>query len=135
MYIQESNSGDYFEIYPTYGGSFEQFVTFIDDSIRIGIFYYLEFEITVFEENIKGKTTKYKVENDFTEIIDYRPIIKYSSSFCIIDVEMKLINKNDGNIVLRKGAYGMKADQLSKYLINRKKINVRNIFKPKIYSF
>ena len=134
LYIQESNSGDYFEIYPTYGGSFEQFVTFIDDSIRIGIFYYLEFEITVFEENIKGKTTKYKVENDFTEIIDYRPIIKYSSSFCIIDVEMKLINKNDGNIVLRKGAYGMKADQLSKYLINRKKINVRNIFKPKIYS-
>ena len=47
---------------------------------------------------------------------------------------MKLINKSDGNIVLRKGGYGMKPDQLSKYLVNRKKINIRGAFKPKIYS-
>jgi len=47
---------------------------------------------------------------------------------------MKLINRSDGNIVIRKGAYGMGPDQLSKYLINRKKINIRNAFKPKIYS-
>lgn len=134
LYIKEASDGDYFEIYATYGGSFESFVSFIDQSLKIGVYYYLEFGITVFEENIKGKTTTFRVENDFTEIIEYRPIIKYSTSSCIIDVEMKLINKSDGNIVLRKGAYGMKSDQLSKYLINRKKINVRNIFKPKIYS-
>ena len=134
LYIQESTNGDYFEINATYNNSFEEFVSFIDNSLRIGKFYYLEFIITIFEENIKGKSLTYRVENDFTEIIEYRPIIKYSTTKSIIDVEMKLINRSDGNIVFRKGAYGMTADQLSKYLINRKKINIRNAFKPKIYS-
>ena len=134
LYIDESKSGDYFEIYPIYNGEFETFVNFIDDSLRIGKYYYLEFNITIFEENIKGKSTTYKVENDFTEIIEYRPILKYSTSNAVIDVEMKLVNKYDGNIVFRKGAYGMKPDQLSKYLVNIKKINIDGAFKPKIYS-
>jgi len=134
IYIQESKNGDYFEINATYNNSFEEFVEFIDSSLKIGKYYYLEFTITVFEENIKGKSLTYRVENDFTEIIEYRPIIKYSTTTSIIDVEMKLINKSDGNVVIRKGAYGMGPDQLSKYLINRKKINIRNAFKPKIYS-
>lgn len=134
LYIQESKNGDYFEINATYNNSFEEFVEFIDSSLKIGKYYYLEFIITVFEENIKGKSLTYRVENDFTEIIEYRPIIKYSTTKSIIDIEMKLINRSDGNIVIRKGAYGMGPDQLSKYLINRKKINIRNAFKPKIYS-
>jgi hypothetical protein len=134
IYIQESTNGDYFEINATYNNNFEEFVEFIDSSLRIGKYYYLEFLVTIFEENIKGKSLTYRVENDFTEIIEYRPIIKYSTTKSIIDVEMKLINKSDGNIVIRKGAYGMTPDQLSKYLINRKKINIRNAFKPKIYS-
>jgi hypothetical protein len=134
LYIEESNSGDYFEIYATYNKSFEEFVSFIDSSKLIGNYYYLEFLITLFEENIKGKSLTYKIENDFTEIVEFRPIIKYSTTTSIIDVEMKLINKSDGNIVVRKGAYGMKPDQLSKYLVNRKKINIRGAFKPKIYS-
>jgi len=134
LYMQEAVNGDYFEIYPMYNGTFENFVLFIDSSLLLGRYYYLEFDITVFEENIKGKTLTYRIENDFTEIVEFRPIIKYSSTKAIIDVEMKLINKDDGNIVTRKAAYGLKPDQLSKYLINSKKINVRDTFKPKIYS-
>ena len=134
LYINESKLGDYFEIYPIYNGEFETFVNFIDESLKIGKYYYLEFNITIFEENIKGKSTTYKVENDFTEIIEYRPILKYSTSNAVIDVEMKLVNKYDGNIVFRKGAYGMMPDQLSKYLVNIKKINIDGAFKPKIYS-
>jgi hypothetical protein len=152
IYMKESKDGDYFEIYATYDNSFETFAIFMDDSKKINKFYYLEFDITVFEENIKGKTQTYKIENDFTEIIEYRPIIKYSTTNAIIDVEMRLINKDDGNVVVRKAAYGMKPDQLSKYLINSKKINiggsrtgksknvlgnsisVQGVTKPKIYS-
>jgi hypothetical protein len=134
VYMQESNQADFFEIYATYNGSFETFAIFMDDSKKINKFYYLEFNITVFEENIKGKTQTYKIENDFTEIIEYRPIIKYSTTSAIIDVEMKLVNRDDGNIVVRKAAYGMKSDQLSKYLVNLKKINVRGVTKPKIYA-
>jgi len=134
VYMQESNQADFFEIYATYNGSFETFAIFMDDSKKINKFYYLEFNIKVFEENIKGKTQTYKIENDFTEIIEYRPIIKYSTTSAIIDVEMKLVNRDDGNIVVRKAAYGMKSDQLSKYLVNLKKINVRGVTKPKIYA-
>jgi hypothetical protein len=133
LFVGESKDGDYFEIYPTYEGLFERFVVFIDDSIRLGKDYYLEFDVTVFEENIPGKTYTYKVENDFTEIIEFRPIIKYSSTKAIIDVEMRLINRDGGNTITRKSSYGMKPDQLSKYLVNLKKINVRNTFKPKIF--
>jgi hypothetical protein len=134
LYMQEAIDGDYFEIYPLYNGTFENFVLFIDSSLLLGRYYYLEFDITVFEENIKGKTLTYRIENDFTEIVEFRPIIKYSSTKSIIDVEMKLVNKDDGNIVTRKAAYGLKPDQLSKYLVNIKKINIRGAFKPKIYS-
>jgi hypothetical protein len=133
LFVGESKDGDYFEIYPTYQGLFERFVVFTDDSIRLGKDYYLEFDITVFEENIPGKTYTYKIENDFTEIIEFRPIIKYSSTKAIIDVEMRLINRDGGNTITRKSSYGMKPDQLSKYLVSLKKINVRNTFKPKIY--
>jgi hypothetical protein len=134
VYMQESKQGDYFEIYATYNDSFEFFAIFMDDSLRINKFYYLEFDVTVFEENIKGKTQTYKIEKDFTEIIEFRPIIKYSTTTSIIEVEMRLINRDDGNIVVRKASYGMKPDQLSKYLVNLKKINVKDVSKPKIYS-
>jgi hypothetical protein len=134
LFMQESNVGDYFEIYATYNNSFQDFIDFVNNSKSIGKVYYLEFEITVYEENIKGKTLKYKVDSDFSEIIEYRPIIKYSTTRSIIDVEMKFINKVDGSATIRKAAYGMKPDQLSKYLVKTKKINVRDAFKPKIYS-
>ncbi len=58
VYMQESNQADFFEIYATYNGSFETFAIFMDDSKKINKFYYLEFNITVFEENIK---TNFKV--------------------------------------------------------------------------
>jgi hypothetical protein len=134
LFMQESNNGDYFEIYATYNNSFQDFIEFVNNSKSIGKFYYLEFEITVYEENIKGKTLKYKIDSDFSEIVEYRPIIKYSTTKSILSVEMRFINKVDGSATIRKAAYGMKPDQLSKYLIKTKKINVRNVFKPKIYS-
>ena len=134
LFMQESNVGDYFEIYATYNNSFQDFIDFVNNSKSIGKVYYLEFEITVYEENIKAKTLKEKVDSDFSEIIEYRPIIKYSTTRSIIDVEMKFINKVDGSATIRKAAYGMKPDQLSKYLVKTKKINVRDAFKPKIYS-
>ena len=134
LFMQESNNGDYFEIYATYNNSFQDFIDFVNNSKSIGKVYYLEFEITVYEENIKGKTLKYKIDGDFSEIVEYRPIIKYSTTKGIISVEMRFINKVDGSATIRKAAYGMKPDQLSKYLIKTKKINVRDTFKPKIYS-
>jgi hypothetical protein len=47
-------------------------------------------DITVYEQNIRGKTTTITVSN-FNEIIDFRPIIKTSTTTAIIDIEMSVI--------------------------------------------
>ncbi len=136
LVIEESSRGDYFEIYPEYDGSFSNFVEFIDSSKSINKFYITEYTITLFEENVRGRpiTMRIETDEDFSQKIEWRPIIKYSSTKAIIDVEMKLLNKVDGTIEIIRSAYGMTPDQLSKYLINLKKILVRDTFKPKIYS-
>lgn len=133
LYVEESSQGDFFEIYPIYNNSFDNYVEFIEQSRLIGKAYYNEYLITIFEQNIKGKTTKFIIDDDFSEKVEWRPIIKYSSSTAIIDIEMRLIDDVDGTIVSRKALYGLKPDQISKYALNLKKINIRNAYKPKIY--
>lgn len=133
--IEESPDGDYFEIYPKYEGSFDNFVEFISTSREINKFYYVEYIITLFEENVKGRPiTIISKGEDLNNKLEWRPLIKYSSTKAIIDVEMRLINEVDSSIQVRKASYGMKPDQLSKYLINLKKIDVSGVFKPKIYN-
>ncbi len=134
LFIEESSDGDYFEIYPKYDGSFENFIEFMENSKNVNKFYYVEYTITLFEENIKGRPTKMTVRDDFSSKVEWRPIIKYSTTKSTIDVEMKLVNETDGTIEVKKSAYGLKPDQLSKYLINSKRIIPRDLFKPKIYS-
>lgn len=133
LYMEESSIGDYFEIYPLYNGSFSDYLDFMNSSRSLGNVYYQEYFITIFEENIKGKTSQFIIEKDFFNKIEWRPIIKYSTSIATIDVEMRLIDKVDNSVVIRKALYGAKPQQTSKYALNLKKINVRNINKPKIY--
>lgn len=133
LVINESQDGDYFEINPIYNNSFDSFIEWIQSSFSLGFKYYLEFLITVFEENIKGKTTRFIIDNDFSEKIEFRPIIKSSSNTAILDVEMRLIDRTSNITLTRKSLYGMLPNQLSKYSLNLKKIRVRNVEKPKIY--
>jgi len=133
LYAQESSVGDYFEIYPIYNNTFDNFVTFIDQSQSIGKAYYTEYLITTFEQNIKGRTVTYIIDKDFTEIIEWRPILKYSSTAVTIDIEMRLIDNVDGSLITRKASYGLAPNQISKYSLNLKKIKIKNVQKPKIY--
>jgi hypothetical protein len=133
LYIDESIEGDYFEVFPIYNNSFDDFITWIENSDSIGFKYYIEFLLTVFEDNIKGKTYRFVIENDFTNKIEWRPIIKSSSTNATIDVEMRLIDKVSDSTITRKGIYGLKPEQSSKYSLNLKKIKVRDVQKPKIY--
>jgi hypothetical protein len=134
LVIQESNSGDYFEIFGTLNGRFSEFSDFITNATEIGKFYKLEFIITTFEQNIGGKSVSYLLEDNFQELVEFRPILKYSTSSATIDVEMRIVDKDSGSVITKKAVYGMKPDQLSKYLLNTKRINVRNTYKPKIYT-
>jgi hypothetical protein len=134
LVIQHSSNGDFFEIYGVYNDTIYGFKKFIDDSFTLDRHYYVQYDITTYEQNIRGKTITITVTDNFNETIEYRPIIKYSTTTAIIDVEMRLIDSVDETTIIRKASYGMLQDQLSKYSLNMMKINVKNVAKPKIYN-
>lgn len=134
LVVQHASNGDYFEIYGVYSETLAGFKKFIDDSFNIGRNYYVQYSITLYEQNIRGKTTTITVTDNFNETIEYRPIIKYSTTTAIIDVEMRMIDSVDNSSIIRRASYGMLQDELSKYSLNMMKINVSNVSKPKIYN-
>lgn len=133
--IVESTQGDFFEINGLYNNSVGEFKQFIDNSYTLGNRYYAEYVITMFEQNIKGKTFNFIQYDNFNEKFEFRPVIKFSTTTAIIDVEMRLIDQVDGTQILRRASYGMLQDEVSKYSINLTKINLEGASKPKIYSF
>jgi hypothetical protein len=132
--IENSTNGDFFEIYGTYNGTIAEFKRFIDDSITLGNRYYVQYNITTYEQNIRGKTTTITMMDNFNESIEYRPIIKYSTTTAIIDVEMRLIDSVDDSTIIRRASYGMLQDEVSKYSLSLMKINLDDANKPKIYN-
>lgn len=134
LVVEHATNGDYFEIYGIYADTLAGFKKFIDDSVTLDRRYYVQYDITLYEQNIRGKTTTVTVTDNFNETIEYRPIIKYSTTTAIIDVEMRMIDSVDNSTIIRRASYGMLQDELSKYSLNMMKINVSNVSKPKIYN-
>ncbi len=134
LMIQQSANGDFFEIYGTYNGTLAGFKQFIDDSYYLGNRFYVQYNITMYEQNIRGKTITTVVTENFNETIEYRPIIKYSTTTAIIDVEMRLIDAVDDSYIIRRASYGMLQDEVSKYSLKLIKINLNKASKPKIYN-
>jgi hypothetical protein len=132
--VKHSINGDFFEIYGTYNDTIAGFKQFIDDSFISGNRYYVQYNITTYEQNVRGKTVTALVTDNFNETIEYRPIIKYSTTSAIIDVEMRLIDAVDDSYIIRRASYGMLQDEVAKYSLNLIKINLKNANKPKIYN-
>lgn len=132
--IEESVNGDFFEIYGIFNGSLADFKTFIDNSRLQGKKFHVEFDITLFEQNIRGKSVSITLTNNFNEKVEYRPIIKFTTTTAVIDVEMRLVDSVDESIIYRRASYGMLQDEVSKYSLNMTKINISNANKPKIYG-
>lgn len=134
LMIEHSQNGDFFEIYGTYKDSITEFKRFIDDSVYTGNRYHVQYNITIYEQNIRGKSLNVYLSDNFTDKVEYRPIIKYSTTTAIIDVEMKLIDINDGSMITRRASRGLLQDEVSKYSLKMIKINLENANKPKIYN-
>ena len=132
--VEHSINGDFFEIYGTYNNNISEFKKFIDDSVSIGRRYYVQYNITTYEQNVRGKTTTFTMLDNFNETIDYRPIIRYSTTTAIIDVEMRLIDLVDDSYIIRRASYGMLQNEVSKYSARMTKINISKALKPKIYN-
>ena len=134
LVVKHSSEGDFFEIYGTYNDNIAEFKKFIDDSLLLGHRYYVQYEVTTYEQNIRGKSTTFTINDGFNEPIEYRPIIKFSTTTAIIDVEMRLIDAVDESSIMRRASYGMLQDEVSKYSTNMLKINLTNASKPKVYN-
>ena len=132
--VEHSSNGDFFEIYGTYNGNISEFNTFLINSLTLGKKYYVEYAITLFEQNIRGKSFKIVVTENFNEKVEYRPIIKFSTTTAIIDVEMNVIDEVDESSIQRRASYGMLQDEVAKYSLNLTKINLARATKPKIYN-
>jgi len=132
--IQHATDGDYFQIYGTYNGSAAGLDLFIQNALTNGSNYTIQYNITMFEQNIQGQTTTIVVSQNFDQPIEYRPIIKYSTTTAIIDVEMNLIDSVNNSSITREASYGMLQDEVAKYSLNLSKINLKNANKPIIYN-
>lgn len=132
--LNKSSEGDYFQIYGTFNDTISEFSSFIDKGNSTGKRYYVIFEISTFEKNIKtGSITISQFEN-FDIPVEFRPIIKYSTTTAVIDVQMKLINSVDDSTITRTTTYAMLQDEVAKYSRNLTKINVKDTYKPKVYN-
>jgi len=132
--IEESTNGDFFEIVGTYNGNSSEFSKFLSDMANVGQVYYIEYDITMFEENVPQTTEKRIITSNFSEEIEYRPVIKRANTTAAIQVNMNLINLVDDTQITRTATLGLLRDQISKYGARLLRINTSNTFKPKIYN-
>jgi len=132
--IEPSSSGDFFEIYGTYNNTLAEFSRFIEESRYSNKKYNVEYVITLFEQNVRSRTQKIYLDEYFDQKIEYRPIIRYSTTTAVIECEMKLINLVDSSIISRRASYGMLPDEVAKYSLRLTKINLEGANKPKIYN-
>lgn len=132
--IVPSKQGDYFEIFGIFNGNVSDFNTFMRRSALDGKKYYIIYEISTYEKNLKTRTEQQIVTEEFDRSIEYRPIIKFSTTTALIEVNMRLINSLDSSTVERKTTYAMLQDEVGKYSKWLTKINTVGSFKPKIYN-
>jgi len=132
--VESSKQGDFFEIYGTYNNTIAEFVKFIEDSRYSGNKYNVEYTITLFEQNVRTRSQKIYLDEFFDQKIEYRPIIRSSTTTAVIECEMKMINLLDSSIISRRASYGMLPDEVAKYSMRLTKINLEGANKPKIYN-
>jgi hypothetical protein len=126
--LDKSDQGEFFTIYPTYNSTLGEFVQFMNESIYEGNRYYIKYLIEVFEKNIKTYEITIVVTDDFIEEIEFRPILKYTSTTAVIDVTMDLIDRVDESKITRKATYGMLQDQVSNYSRYLTRLDVSKIY-------
>lgn len=132
--IEPSSDGDFFEIFGIYDGTIFGFNDWINNSVYLGNRYYVNYKITMYEQNIRGNSLNITVTENFNTPIEFRPIIKYSSTTAIIQVEMEVIDAVDNSTITRKASYGMLPDEVAKFSRYLTKINLANATKPKIFN-
>jgi len=144
--IEESKQGDFIIIYGTYNGNLGDFENYIENAYYEGNRYHVEYQIDTYEKDVRTKTNTIIVNEDFGEEIEYRPILKFTTTTAIIDVILRLVNSVDGSFIERKASYGMLqggglkmgvntgAGDISKYARSLSKINLTGVKKQEVIN-
>jgi hypothetical protein len=132
--INESNQGDYFEIGGSWQGSEQNFDDFVNDLEQKGQRIRVEYDVSVYEENILQRTQTFIITENFSQNIIYRPVIIFSNTTAIIEVNMKVIDVITESSITRRNSIGLIGNDLLKYGSRLSKMNVSNAIKPKIYN-
>jgi hypothetical protein len=90
--INEALDGDYFEIYGSYDNDNQEFDNYIDNMISKGKSLRLEYHVSLYEENILINTNIFSITENYTQKVLYRPIITFSNTTALIDVELRIID-------------------------------------------
>jgi len=131
--VVKSNNGDYFEIYGSYGDSNESMDEFVDELNSKGRKVKIEYEVSLYEENVLMNTQTYVVTENFTEKLWYRPVLSFTNTTASIDVTMKIIDLVDNSQIDRFSSISLTKD-IFKYGKILTRINLDNAWKPKIYN-
>lgn len=132
--VSESINGDYFEIYATYLGSNENMDEFAAEENAKGNDIQLEYVVNLYEENILTITQTYIVTDNFTKKMLYRPVIQFSNTTAVIDVELKIVNVIDGSYISKFGSLGI-TNSINKYGLRLSQINMNEgVLNPEIFN-
>ena len=131
--IEQATDGDYFWIYGSYGGSNESMDNFINEIYSKGRKVQIEYDVTLYEENILMNTQKYIVTENFTKKQWYRPVLSFTNTTASIDVTMNIIDLVDNSVIDRTSSISL-TSEIFKYGKKLISINIDNAWKPKIYN-
>lgn len=131
--IEESTDGDYFELWGSYTESNESLDDFVDELKAKGRIIKIEYDVTLYEENILMDQITFTVTENFSKKLKYRPILSFTNTTAAIDVEMKVIDLVDNSTISRFASVGLR-NNLFKYGKTLTKIDVSNAYNPKLYN-
>ena len=131
--IQESPDWDYFEIYGSYDNSNEEFDNYINSLIQMGRSIHVEYIISKFEENVLMSTQTIVKTDNFSQKLEYRPVITTSNTTALLSLEMRIVDNTDSSYVSRYASVGL-TNNIFKYGKKLLSVNMSNAYKPKIYN-
>jgi len=132
--IKPSTDGDWFDISPLFNGQITEFSRFIQNAISNGLRYNVRYEISLFERNIKGNTFTVLQSRNFNESIEYRPIIKTSSTTAVIEVKMAIIDTVSNMTIDKTASYGLTGEEIGKYSKSMVRINIDGLNNVTVYN-
>lgn len=132
--IKNSTDGDWIEISGSYGNSFEEWSSYLNNLIMNGQNLIIIYTIRLYEQGIKTDEIIIPKFNNIEESIKWRPIIIYTSSLINIEVNMKIKNSANNSYIEKEGSLILNLKEFAKYGKKLDKLNVNNAVKPIIYN-